>query len=201
MYLKKQNRYLLARIFILIFLFLNITYSPLVQAVPGGGVAGPNWTALLPYNTLWPLWSPALSPVDPITALPTPIVSNLAPTTVLPVQPGLTWDPSIIYPWLLYNTPLGMVYFDPLFGINLWPPKYLTLGPIALPPNYATLPPINAFWINTYVPFANTLYLASLTKFAPPPVKVAPVPFFPAVPPIATPITPTLLTPTTILGL
>ncbi len=81
------------------------------------------WTALPPYNTLWPLWSPALSPVDAATGLPVPIVSSLGPSTVLPVQPGLTWNPSLSYPWLLYNTPVGLAYFDPLYGVNFWPPS------------------------------------------------------------------------------
>ncbi len=117
---------------------LVFAYSPIAQAQ--------NWMALPPYNTLWPLWSPALSPVDAVTGLPTPVVASLTPSTVLPVQPGLTWDPSAANPWLLYNTPLGMVHYDPIGGINLWPPSYLldTAGaplPLNLPLVYDLLPP------------------------------------------------------------
>ena len=81
-----------------------------------------DWTPLPPYNTLWPLWSPVLSPLDD-AGVPVPVVTSLAPGTVLPVQPGLTWDGSMDYPWLLYNTPVGMAYFDPLYGVNFWPPS------------------------------------------------------------------------------
>ncbi|MEW6382128.1 MAG: hypothetical protein AB1611_21340, partial [bacterium] len=68
---------------------LVLISSSMVQAA--------NWINLPPYNTLWPLWSPPLSPTNPLTGLPTPIVSNLKPSTVLPVQPGLTWDPRKTY--------------------------------------------------------------------------------------------------------
>ncbi|MEW6382095.1 MAG: hypothetical protein AB1611_21175 [bacterium] len=168
-----------------------LALSSAVQAVPGG--SGANWAALPPYNTLWPLWSPALSPISAITGFPTPIVTNLAPSTVLPVQPGLTWDPARLYPWLLYNTPAGMAYYDPLYGINLWPPSYLTLGPIALPPNYANLAPTSSLWLSTYVPLANALYLKSLPKFSslPSAPVTAPtvIPPVPPVPPV--PVVPT----------
>ncbi|MEW5800526.1 MAG: hypothetical protein AB1847_00340 [bacterium] len=191
MHSKKPSKWSRAGILFSLFLGLSlILFSSAVQAVPGG--SGANWAALLPYNTLWPLWSPALSPVNPTTGLPTPVVSNLAPSTVLPVQPGLTWDPSRLYPWLLYNTPAGMAYYDPLFGINLWPPSYLTLGPIALPPNYANLAPTSSLWLSTFVPLANALYLKSLPKFTLPPSPVTPTTFVPPVPPVPTaPIVPT----------
>jgi len=123
-----------------------------------------NWAALPPYNTLWPLWSPALSPVNPATGLPTPVVSNLARTTVLPVQPGLTWDPAKANPWLLYNTPLGLAYYDPLLGVGLWPPAGFidpaTKAPIplTLPAGYSALAPTDPTWIQTYVPLANQFY-------------------------------------------
>ncbi|MCL6583572.1 MAG: hypothetical protein K6U11_08025 [bacterium] len=181
MVIKPSTKSLLAGAWLLIIFMVILGFSSMVQAVPGG--SGANWAALPPYNTLWPLWSPALSPINPATGLPTPIVSNLAPSTVLPVQPGLTWDPAKLYPWLLYNTPLGMAYYDPLFGINLWPPSYLTLGPISLPPNYANLPPTSTIWLNTYVPIANALYLKSLPKFALPPAPTTAPSFIPPVPP------------------
>lgn len=130
-----------------------------------------NWTALPPYNTLWPLWSPVLSPVSSLTGLPTPIVTSLTPTTVLPVQPGLTWDPSLGYPWLLYNTPLGLAYFDPYFGVNLWPPDALinviTGSPITLtlPVGYQALPPTPPLWLYSNVPAANLAYITSYPNF------------------------------------
>ncbi len=173
-----------------------------------------NWQALPPYNTLWPLWSPALSPVNAVTGMPTPIVTNLAKTTVLPSQPGLTWDPAWPNPWLLYNTPSGMLYYDPLYGINLWPPRYLidpvsgAPVPISLPAGYAALAPTAATWIQTTIPIANSTYLAAYPSFAPP----SPLPLstallltlgtitlpatIPALPPPAT----SLLSPLAILG-
>ena len=81
----------------MIFAVVLLVYSPCLRAQ--------TWTPLPPYNTLWPLWSPALSPADPITQVPTPIVNALSPSTVLPVQPGLTWNPYLSYPYMLYNTP------------------------------------------------------------------------------------------------
>ena len=122
---KKRLTYTL---FVLVSLVaLSLVYSPISQAQ--------NWAAMAPYNTLWPLWAPNLSPINSVTGLPTPIVSELLPSTVLPVQPGLTWDPSAANPWLLYNSPLGMTYYDPISGVNLWPPSYLqdpSGGPLPL---------------------------------------------------------------------
>lgn len=81
------------------------------------------WTTLPPYNLLWPLWSPPLSPVDP-----TPLISDLIDNTILPVQPAIIWDP-------ILNT---------IYGINPWPPSYLldvTVPSIVLPPNLTGLNP------------------------------------------------------------
>ncbi|MEW5801419.1 MAG: hypothetical protein AB1847_04865 [bacterium] len=176
-----------------------------------------NWVALPPYETLWPLWSPALSPIDPVSGDPTPIVSDLFPTTVLPSQPGLTWDPAWSNPWLLYNTPAGLLFYDPLYGINPWPPDYLVdpvTGkplPISLPSDYDYLPPTSSSWILNTVPIANSSYLTAYSAYAPPaplPVPlalllsllsagVAPaVPTIPALPPPST----SLLGPAAILG-
>ncbi|MEW6380751.1 MAG: hypothetical protein AB1611_14240 [bacterium] len=107
-------------------------------------------------------------------------MTELTPATVLPVQPGLTWDPAAANPWLLYNTPLGMAYYDPIGGVNLWPPSnFLDASgsplPIGLPLDYAFLPPTPASWINTNVPLGNAyawLYLMSIPGFIPP---IAPV--------------------------
>jgi len=131
-----------------------------------------NWKALPPYNTLWPLWTAALSPRNPVTGVPTPIVTNLKPTTVLPAQPGLTWDPSWAYPFLLYNTPVGMAYYDPLLGVKLWPPAYLkdpVTGlpkPITLAVGYQYLTPTSAAWLSANVPVANLTYLSTYPSFA-----------------------------------
>jgi len=138
-----------------------------------------NWVALPPYNTLWPLWSPALSPIDTITGLATPLIFDLFPDTLLPVEPGLTWNPALTYPWLLYNSPLNMIYFDPLFGINPWPPSSL-LDPIGdpllltLPLDFEFLPPTDPTWIFQNVPLGNAAALAYLEAnfgpIVPPPV-------------------------------
>lgn len=178
---------------------IGLIYSPIGQCQ--------NWSALPPYNTLWPLWSPALSPVDAKTGLPTPIVTNLFSGTVLPVQPGLTWDPAMAYPWLLYNTPLGMAYYDPVFGIDLWPPVSLidpTKGiplPITLPSGYSALAPTGSAWITSTIPVANQFY-TSIYPYIPfltfpiaPGVTLPPA-AFPALP-FVTPVAPVLPVPPT----
>ena len=132
-----------------------------------------DWWPLPPYNTLWPLWSPTLSPPNAL-GVPQPIVSSLTPDTVLPVQPGLTWDPRLKYPWLLYNTPSGMVYYDPIFGIDLWPPDYF-LGPLGNPipidlsliKGWSVLAPTSTAWLTANVPVANAAYYTSYPQYAP----------------------------------
>lgn len=132
-----------------------------------------DWWPLPPYNTLWPLWSPLQSPPN-ILGIPQPLVSSLTPDTILPVQPALTWDPNLDYPWLLYNTPSGMVYYDPIFGIDLWPPDYL-VSPWGLPlpinlaliPGWSTLAPTSAAWLTTNIPIANNAYYSSYSQYAP----------------------------------
>jgi len=177
---------------------LFLVYSSMAQAQ--------NWAALPPYNTLWPLWSPALSPTNPATGLPQPIVTNLFRGTTLPVEPGLTWDPAAVNPWLLYNTPLGMAYYDPLLGVNLWPPAYLqdALGkplPLTLSPGYGLLPPTSSAWIFANVPVGNSALLAYLLTpapvFAPAPFPAAPLPVapLPAVP-VPAPVAPAPVAPT-----
>ncbi|MGA1796741.1 MAG: hypothetical protein ACMUIL_12870 [bacterium] len=130
------------------------------------------WTALPPYNTLWPLWSPILSPLDPATGLNTPIVGSLTSATELPLQPGLTWNPALPYPWLLYNSPVGMLYYDAMFGLNAWPPSSLinlmtgAPSPLLLPTGYGGLPPTDTAWILNTIPGANSLYTTSYPYFA-----------------------------------
>lgn len=192
---------------------LGLIFSPLAMCQ--------NWTALPPYNTLWPLWSSVLSPVDPVTGIGTPIVTSLTRDTVLPVQPGLTWGPRLTYPWLLYNTPLGMFYFDEIFGLNAWPPLGL-LAPkigiplqIPLPADFAALPPTDPTWILDTVPTANDLYaaaypyysfLATLALpplFRPPPILPALLPLLLAqpIPGATTVVVPSVLTANALLGL
>ncbi len=172
------------------------------------------WTALPPYNTLWPLWSPALSPIDPITEEPFPIISSLSANTVLPVQPGLTWDPAWPNPWLLYNTPSGLLFYDPLYGINLWPPEYLfdpitgSPVPITLPGGYPLLAPTDETWLQLHISTGNQAYQLAYPQFAPTPIATTALPTallavfgltgitIPAQPPAST----TLLTIVDILG-
>lgn len=133
------------------------------------------WAAIPPYNVLWPLFSPVLSPVNPITGLPTPLVTSLSNSTILPVQPALVFDPCqpnvAGMGFLVYNIPLalggGLAYWDPYYGINPWPPGYMldpitgAPAPIALPVGYSFLTPgslldLKAFeW---FVPLGNTIF-------------------------------------------
>jgi hypothetical protein len=137
--------------------------SPAVQAQ--------NWVSMPPYNLLWPLWSPALSPTNPLTGLPTPLLSSLTSNTLLPVQPVLLWDPVIRdFPYMLYNVPQplgsGMVFFDQYYGLNPWPPSYLTdpvTGlplPVTLPTGFATLSPTALDPLADYVTLANLYFLS-----------------------------------------
>lgn len=145
--------------FFVIFGFLILLYAGFASVAQAQ-----YWAALPPYNTLWPLWSPALSPVDSSTGLPVPIVDSLSPTTILPAQPGLTWDPSWAYPWLLYNTPSGLGYFDQIYGFNAWPPQHLVdpatgaALPLLLKGPWAKLAPTLIDWGQLYVPIANLTY-------------------------------------------
>ena len=86
-------------------LILIMTLLIVLYLCYAGSVQSQYWTIMPPYNVLWPLWSPGLSPIDPITGLTTPLVSSLTSNTVLPVQPGLVWDPCQPVPFLLYNIP------------------------------------------------------------------------------------------------
>ena len=128
----RKKRFFEWAVMVIAFFIVIVLIGPIpVRAVPllPGAATATNWVQLPPYNLLWPLWSPVLSPVDPVTALPTPIVSSVSNATVLPVQPALFWDPARTYPFFLYNIPLlwggGLSYFDAFYGLNPWPPSYL----------------------------------------------------------------------------
>lgn len=127
------------------------------------------WAATAPYNLLWPLWSPALSPVDTFSGLPTPLLGQVTNTTVLPVQPIMLWDPAMTFPWLLYNIPPvlggGLTFFDPYYGMNPWPPSYLLdplTSPIPLPLGYDLLSP---FSISDFGPSVTTGNLYYATQY------------------------------------
>ncbi len=128
------------------------------------------WTNLPPYNLLWPLWSPALSPLDPVTKLPTPIVSTLGRNTILPIQPALAWD-NVAFPkgpvWLMYNVPpafgSGLLYWTSLYGLNPFPPSYLlTPGGFPIPNTLAAgftyLLPTKTKHFASWVQVANLIY-------------------------------------------
>ncbi|MGA1826454.1 MAG: hypothetical protein ACMUIP_17505 [bacterium] len=140
------------------------------------------WQALPPYNVLWPLWSPVLSPPDPASGLPSPLLTSLTKDTVLPVEPALVWDPSLPFFYLLYNDisygEPTLKYFDATWGIFnyydpffTWPSEYLTTiyditsgfltvpNPIVLLDGYQTLFTFDPLqWINFWVPLVNTEY-------------------------------------------
>jgi hypothetical protein len=137
-----------------------------------------NWIALPPYNVLWPLWSPALSPVDPLTGLATPLVTALTRNTILPIQPALIWDPAspeannAPLPWLAYNTPAslggGLLIWDQFYGLRAFPPDYMvdpvTLAPlpIPLPLSYWLLKPIENDHIWAYeLQLGNIVYAST----------------------------------------
>lgn len=127
-----------------------------------------NWWPLPPYNTLWPLWSPDLSPVDPIICMPNHLVSSLTRNTILPVQPCLALYPCQSVgsglPWLLYNKPAalggGSLYFYSMYGLNSYLPAYLldpfsgAPAPMALPSNYSTL----SLFLNADLVYSGNLY-------------------------------------------
>ncbi|MGA1823238.1 MAG: hypothetical protein ACMUIP_01150 [bacterium] len=161
------------------------------------------WTNLPPYNVMWPLWSPPLSPIDPVTGVATPLITSLTKNTVLPVQPAIAYDPCQpdveSFPWLLYNTPAalggGLLYWDVYYGMNSWPPSYLldpvagTPNPIALPLGWSLISPLALKDIYPYVPIANALYsyrfqvpisslLTNAQIYGLPPLSALPTPIF-----------------------
>jgi hypothetical protein len=128
---------------IVFFFFLTAVF---LTAVPA--LQAQNWTALPPYNLLWPLWSPVLSPIDATTGVATPLLTSLSAASILPVEPVLAWNKWLEYPWLFYNTPVaaggGLSIYDALWGFNPFPPPGLLtpLGaplPTPLPPGFGAL--------------------------------------------------------------
>jgi len=165
----REKRYLVILLFVLAIVAVRVSV-----------VEAQNWVALPPYNILWPLWSPVLSPPN-AAGSPTPLVTSVTRNTILPVQPALVLDPTWWTlagpatgwpmgeqpPWLLYNTPTGLVFFDVLYGINPWPPaKYLdpTTGapiPISLLAGYSLIDPTPAT-----LPTTQAIYLFDLANLS-----------------------------------
>jgi len=124
------------------------------------------WTAMPPYNVLWPLWSPALSPGG------TPLITSLTKNTILPVQPGLVWNPTppagLSIPWPIYNAPAtlggGLLYFDLYYGLNPWPPSYMlnsatgAPAPLTPPVGYSALLPTALKNYGYLIPLANSVF-------------------------------------------
>ena len=108
------------------FLFLVLVLCMTVSFVVASTASAQYWQNMPPYNILWPLWTEALSPINPLTGVATPLVSELTSLTQLPVQPAFVWDLEQATPWFLYNAPplLGgnLYYFDTLTGFNTFPP-------------------------------------------------------------------------------
>ena len=131
---------------------LIATFSIIIGLVVVPVIHSQNWQAIPPYNILWPLWSPTLSPPDPVTGVPAPILNQLTSNTILPVQPIMGWNPnsflwpmSITMPWFFYNGPTGVLFFDVLYGLNPWPPpSFLDPAgapiPISLAPDFTFSP-------------------------------------------------------------
>ncbi|MCL6582370.1 MAG: hypothetical protein K6U11_01910 [bacterium] len=165
----REKRYLVILLFVLAIVAVRVSVAK-----------AQNWAALPPYNILWPLWSPVLSPPN-AAGSPTPLVTSVTRNTILPVQPALVLDPTWWTlkgpvsgwpmgeqpPWLLYNTPTGLVFFDVLYGINPWPPaKYLdpTTGapiPISLLAGYSLIDPTPAT-----LPITQAIYLFDLANLS-----------------------------------
>lgn len=139
-------------------LFLIFTLIMGCMLIFGSSVLAQDWAIMPPYNLLWPLWSPVYSPPDPVTGLPVPLLNEITSSTILPVQPVYLFNPNgyelpmgFINPYLLYNSPGGVVYFDLIYGLNPFPPSEmldpLTGAPVpaALPLNWSSLaiPPLS----------------------------------------------------------
>lgn len=105
------------------------------------------WESIPPYNLLWPLFVPELSPVDALSGLPTPIVNTLQRDTVLPKWPVWVWNPNRSYPYFLFNGPWtsNLQFYDYYSGFHPFPdPTNVTIPPITLPANWPfAVPPFS----------------------------------------------------------
>jgi len=74
-------------------------------------------------EALWPLWEPTYVSPDPVTGLPIALSSFVIRTASEFIPPPLVYSPAYGFPLGLippsvYNNPLRIVYFDPIFGIS-----------------------------------------------------------------------------------
>ena len=152
----KERKMVVLLYFLIILFIAGLIIPDLINAA--------YWASLPPYNLMWPLWSPALSPGG------VPLLTELTKNTLLPLQPGLVKDPFKALPWVLYNTPLalggGMLYFDLNYGLNPFPPSYLldpatgVPNPIALPLGWSVYLPVALKGFEYFIPLANLTYIA-----------------------------------------
>lgn len=96
--------------------------------------------------------------------IPTPLVESLGNDVILPVEPILVWNPNLDYPWFLFNSSIGLMYYDPESGIHNWPPNELldpvfgTPRPIELPKAWSLLAPTPATYLQTHLSLAQLSY-------------------------------------------
>jgi hypothetical protein len=124
------------------------------------------WQAMPPFNVLWPLWVPELSPPD-ATGIPRPIVDTVSATTVLPpgVEPAWVWDFTKDYPYFLYNGPGGLYYWNILTGFNPVP----SVGIPAPAPSVLTATALDLATVPSYqylIPSFGTLDFATWALLA-----------------------------------
>lgn len=178
MYRQKKS-FLISNNLLLITFILVITVGFIIPT--SIQAADPYWESIPPYNILWPLFSPVLSPrvgpIDPISGLaaPVPLLSSLTNNTILPVEPVFVFDPCqpdvAGMGFLVYNTPPafggGLTYWDPYYGINPWPPSYMldpltgAPSPIALPTGWPFVDPgslIDLKHFEWFVPLGNAIF-------------------------------------------
>lgn len=161
----KERKFLLLLLIIMIFTIMA-SAGLFINSAPEAQY----WALMPPYNVLWPLWSPVLSPINPLTGLATPLVTELTAATMLPVQPALAWDPCQPLPWALFNAPPlfggGLVFFDEIYGMHPWPPPYLqdpvtgAPSPIVWSPlaTWSLIAPTDVGHIEYLIPLANITY-------------------------------------------
>ena len=139
---RKKSKFQWSSVILFILMIIGLIGTPLAQAQ--------NWVSMAPYNLLWPVWTPVLSPLNPLTGLRVPLVSEVRYNTILSKQPAMLWDPSKESVYFIYNIPqdLGgglIAYMGSEQGLQPWPPSYLINfktgepAPLELPRNYESL--------------------------------------------------------------
>lgn len=134
-------------------LFLLVTFSY------STGYSQAYWQAMAPYNVLWPTWPSVLNSYDWLTGQNYPLVSSIYSTTQLPVQPSWVWNPSLNYPYFLYNAPASLggsvYYFDALTGFAPWSNMSILTPPATY---YFSIPPFSSLQFSGYNTDANLGY-------------------------------------------